>query len=120
MADLKEIALALSLTSNSGKLHRKRRRQNLRLLLRPSNQTTVLSVEKPVFFATKESYASQSEHEEHVGNIFLAVWALFFRNIFPHAARFTSINTGIFAASEGEYPPKTSRTMAKPELVDSP
>ena len=51
---------------------------------------------------------------------FFAVRALFFRNSFPQAVKFTSINTGIFAASEVDSSPKTSRTMAKLGVVDAP
>lgn len=43
--------------------------QNLVLLLRPTNQTAVLLVEKPVLSTSQESEASQVSHHGYVGDL---------------------------------------------------
>jgi hypothetical protein len=50
------------------------RRQNLPLSLRPRNQTSVLSVEKPVHSTPEESQASQVEQRQHVRDIYIYIY----------------------------------------------
>jgi len=60
-------AFVLNSASNSGRLHQTCRRQNLCLLLWPSKQTAVLSVEKPLLSMSKENEVSQVKHQDYVG-----------------------------------------------------
>jgi len=47
-----------------------------------TNQTTILSMVKFTFFATKQSLESHVNKQGHVGDLFFTMRALFIRNFF--------------------------------------